>query len=62
MHSGGRSKILRTLQPGEEAEALGLPREDTATKLSRVQVSVNGTVGWVTIQGNQGTVRTPTGA
>merc|ERR1719399_2596714 len=54
----GKSKILRKLEVGEMAELVEGPQEDTSSKVQRVKVRSmkDATTGWVTVQGNQGTV------
>merc|ERR1719240_703695 len=54
----GQSKVMRTLEVGEKLEVLEGPSKDEATKVERIKVCApkDKATGWVTVQGNQGTV------
>merc|ERR1719160_895189 len=53
-----KSKVMRTLEVGEKLEVLEGPNKDEATKVERIRVIApkDKVTGWVTVQGNQGTV------
>merc|ERR1719454_2128489 len=53
-----KSKVVRHLEVGEKLEVLEGPAKDEATKVERIKVIApkDKTIGWVTVQGNQGTV------
>merc|ERR1719161_2371177 len=53
-----KSKVVRTLEVGEILEVLEGPNKDEATKVERIRVTApkDKATGWVTVQGNQGTV------
>merc|ERR1740139_270188 len=56
----GSSKNLAKLDPGAELEVTGVPVKDAPTGMLRVECKLvsgkdAGTVGWVSVKGNQGT-------
>jgi len=57
-HSIKGSTIVRRLEPGEVVEVLQGPMVEESVGLMRVQAKAmnDGTEGWITISGNQGTV------
>jgi len=54
----GKSKVVRTLEVGEKLEVLEGPKQEETTKVDRIKVLCpkDKATGWVTVQGNHGTV------